>query len=103
MGTRPEVAGEAEAAMREWLCAGSLDASEDEIAAAVNSHLGRARMRRVTSIGRAFNLGFDLFSEGSVDAASARTAGLRAVGIEDVARIGGLYFREGPMITVVVQ
>ena len=82
---------------------GQLDASEDEIAAAVNSSLGRARMRRVTSIGRAFNLGFDFFANGSIGAAATRNAGLRAVSADDVARVSELYFREGPMVTVVVE
>jgi predicted Zn-dependent peptidase len=103
MGTRPELVDQAEPALREWLNMGRLDASEDEIAAAVNSNLGRARMRRVTSIGQAFNLGFDLFAEGSLGAAADRDAGLRAVNVEDVARVSELYFRDGPLVSVVVR
>jgi hypothetical protein len=60
-------------------------------------------MRRVTSIGRAFNLGYDLFSEGTLDADADRSAGLRAVDAEDVARVSERYFAEGPLVSVVVE
>ena len=103
MGTRPPLAEQAEAAMREWITTGRMDVSDDEIAAAVNSNLGRMRMRRVTSIGRAYNLGFDWFSEQSLGADGERSAGLRSVTAADVARASEKYFVEGPMVSVVVK
>jgi predicted Zn-dependent peptidase len=103
MGTRSDVKDEAETALRGWLQCGRIDATADEIAAAVNSSLGRARMRRVTSIGRAFNLGYDLFSEGTLDADADRSAGLRAVDAAAVARVSERYFAEGPSVSVVVE
>ena len=103
MGTRPPMADQAEAAMREWMDAGRMDVTDDEIAAAVNSNLGRMRMRRVTSIGRAFNLGYDWFSQESLTADNDRSVGLRSVTVEDVARVSEKYFVDGPTVTVVVK
>jgi predicted Zn-dependent peptidase len=80
-----------------------LDVSANEVAAAVNSHLGRMRMRRVTSIGRAFNLGYDWFSTGSLEADQARSTGLRAVTPEDVARVSERYFAPAPLVKIVVR
>jgi predicted Zn-dependent peptidase len=103
MGTRPPLADQAEAGMLEYLNAGQMDVSADEIAAAVTSTLGRMRRRRVTSIGRAYNLGYDWYSEESLTAAADRSAGLRSVTAEDVARVTGKYFVDGPTVTVVVK
>ena len=103
MGTRPPLAEQAEAAMREWITTGRMDVSDDEIAAAVNSNLGRMRMRRVTSIGRAYTLGYDWFSEQSLGADGERSEGLRSVTAADVARASEKYFVEGPMVSVVVK
>lgn len=103
IGTRPELSGPAEAALGDWLGADLEDVSADEIAAAVNSHLGRMRMRRVTSVGRAFNLGHEWFSERSIDAAAELGRGLRAVTPEDVIRVSERYFTDAPRVTVVVE
>ena len=103
MGTRPDVAEPAEQAMRGWLGLGRLEVTEDELAAAVNSHLGRMRMRRVTSIGRAFNLGHDWFTEESLTVDQTRSDGMRAVTPADVARVSERYLVEGPLVTVVAR
>jgi hypothetical protein len=61
------------------------------------------RMRRVTSIGRAYNLGYDWFSQGSLGADGERSAGLRSVTVDDVARVSEKYFVDGPTVSVVVK
>lgn len=103
IGTSPELLAQAEPALASWLTAGELDVAEDEVAAAVNSHLGRMRMRRVTSIGRAFNLGYDWFSTGSLTADQARSQGLRAVTPSDVARVSARYLQPAPLVRVIVR
>jgi predicted Zn-dependent peptidase len=103
MGTRPPLAEQAEAAMLEHFNAGRLEVTEDDIAAAVNSNLGRQRMRRVTSIGRAYNLGFEWYADESLTAADDRSTGLRAVTVDDVARVSETYFVDGPTVSVVVK
>lgn len=103
MGTRPPLAEQAADAMLEYLNAGRMDVSADEIAAAVNSNLGRQRMRRVTSIGRAYNLGYEWYADASLTAMADRSAGLRAVTVEDVARVSEKYLVDGPTVSVVVK
>jgi predicted Zn-dependent peptidase len=103
MGTRPELAEQAEAAMRDWLDVGRIEVTDDQLAAAVNSHLGRMRMRRVTSIGRAFNLGYDWFTEESLNVDQARSSGMRAVTPADIARVSQKYFVPGPTVTVMAR
>ncbi|RKZ13412.1 hypothetical protein DRQ32_01670, partial [bacterium] len=73
MGTRPGLVDQAEPALADWLATGALEVSANDVAAAVNSRLGRMRMRRVTSIGQAFNLGHDWFTTASLDVADKRS------------------------------
>jgi len=89
--------------MRDWLDVGRIEVTEDQLAAAVNSHLGRMRMRRVTSIGRAFNLGYDWFTEESLTVDQARSSGMRAVTPADIARVSQKYFVPGPTVTVMAR
>jgi predicted Zn-dependent peptidase len=103
MGTRPPLAEQAEAAMLEYFNGGRLEVTDDAIAAAVNSNLGRQRMRRVTSIGRAYNLGYEWYADESLTAINDRSTGLRAVTVDDVARVSEKYFVDGPTVSVVVK
>jgi zinc protease len=102
-GTRPPLAEQAEAAMLEYFNGGRLEVTDDAIAAAVNSNLGRQRMRRVTSIGRAYNLGYEWYADESLTAINDRSTGLRAVTVDDVARVSEKYFVDGPTVSVVVK
>jgi predicted Zn-dependent peptidase len=103
MGTRPENVGEAEAGMLQYLTGGTLEATPDELEAAVNGHLGRMRMRRVTRLGQAYNLCRDhVFGEG-IDQAQREAEGLRAVGLADVQRAARRYLAAGPTVTVLAR
>lgn len=103
MGTRAENLEEAEAGVRSYLTGGGLDATADEVEKAVNGYLSRMRMRRITSMGRAFNLGVDLFLEGGVDYAAREAAGLASVTPDDVDRVAKRYLVDAPMATVIVR
>lgn len=103
MGTQPENATAAEQAIRDILVSTSFETDPDEIAAVVNRSLGRDRMRRVTSIGKAYNLCSDLAFGGGIDFDRRRSEGLRAVTAEDVSRVWARYFGERPLVAVVVE
>jgi predicted Zn-dependent peptidase len=103
MGTQPQNASQAEVAMRDYLEIGEIETDADEIATVVNRRLGRERMRRVTSIGEAFNLGVDHVFRGSLDHQAERSAALRAVTPQDVARVSDRYLGDGPAAVVVVR
>jgi len=103
MGTRPENAAEAETGMREHFTRGTLGATAEEIETAVNKHLSRTRMRRVTSMGQAFTLGNRLFLEGDMQFDEREAAGLTAVTPEDVERVAGKYLGAGDRVTVIVR
>lgn len=103
MSTQPENAFAAEAAMRDYLAIGELDVTADEIATVVNRRLGRERMRRVTSIGKAYNLAMDYVFEDDLDHRTNSAEALRAVTPEDVARVSAKYLVGGPTAVVVVN
>jgi predicted Zn-dependent peptidase len=103
MGTRPENLEEAEAGVRSYLTRGGLHASDDEVEKAVNGYLSRMRMRRITSMGRAFNLGVDLFLEGGIDYAAREAAGMASVTPDDVDRVATRYLVDAPMVTVIAR
>jgi len=103
MGTRPENLEEAEAGVRAYMTGSGLVANDDEVAKAVNGYLSRMRMRRITSMGRAFNLGVDLFLEGGIDFAAREAAGLSSVTPRDVERVAKSYLVDAPMVTVIVR
>ena len=103
MGTQPENADAAEDAMRDYLRIGELRTDADEIATVVNRRLGRERMRRVTSMGKAYNLAVDLEYEGSLDFERERGAAMRAVTPEDVARVSAQYLVDAPVGVAVVR
>jgi zinc protease len=103
MGTRPENLEEAEAGVRSYMTGSGLVANDDEVEGAVNGYLSRMRMRRVTSMGRAFNLGVDLFLEGGIDFAAREAAGLSSVTPSDVERVAKSYLVDAPMVTVIVR
>ena len=103
MGTRPQNLEEAERGLQQYLECGRLDADPQEIAAWVNRTLGRARMRRVTSIGQAYGLCRDLALEGGIDFPRRRSEGLRSVGPDEVARVSERYLRTSPMVRVLVR
>jgi len=103
IATRPENVEEAEAGLRSYLQSGSLDASADEVETSVNGYLSRMRMRRITSMGQAFNLGQDLFLKGGIDYAQREAAGLSAVTPADVERVAQRYLVDAPMVTVIAR
>ena len=103
MGTQPQNAEAAEQAVREVLTAPTLQTDADEIAAVVNRRLGRERMRRVTSIGKAYNLCTDLTFGGGLDFASRRSQGLRSVTPEAVTRAWERHLGPGPLVTSVAR
>ena len=69
----------------------------------MNRRLGRERMRRVTSMGKAYNLGADFVFEDDVDFRHVRGPAMRPVAPEDVARVSARYLVDGPTATVVVR
>ena len=103
MGTRPENLDEAEAGMRSYLFGADMEATTDEIETAVNGYLSRMRMRRITSMGQAFNVGRDLFLKGGIDYAEREAAGLTSVTAQDVTRVAKRYLIDGPMVTVIAR
>ena len=103
MGTRPENLEEAEAGMRSYLFGNDVEATTDEIETAVNGYLSRMRMRRITSMGQAFNLGRDLFLMDGIDYADREAAGLASVTVEDVKRVAQRYLIDAPMVTVIAR
>jgi len=103
IGTRPENVEEAEAGMRSYLAGNALKATSEEIETAVNGYLSRMRMRRITSMGQAFNLGQDLFLKGGIDYARREAEGLESVTPEDVQRVARLYLVDAPMVTVIAR
>jgi len=103
MGTRPQNLEEAEAGMRTYFCAGTLQTTADEVETAVNKHLSRMRMRRITSMGQAFTLSTDLFLDGDLAEAQMEAKGLAAVTPDDVARVARRYLGDAPTVTVVVR
>jgi predicted Zn-dependent peptidase len=103
MGTRPQNVDEAEAGMSTYFSGGALQVTADEVETAVNKHLSRMRMRRITSMGQAFTLSRDLFLEGDLEHSVKEAQGLASVTPEAVQRAAQRYLGEGPMITVVVR
>jgi zinc protease len=103
MGTRPENLAEAEQGMLSYLTAGKLDATPEAIETAVNKYLALVRMRRITSMGQAFNLSRDLFQYGGIDHAAQEARGLGAVRPADVQRAAERYLGAGPLVTVVAR
>lgn len=103
MGTQPQNAEAAAAAIREIFVSTEFTTTAEEIEAVVHRTLGRERMRRVTSIGKAYNLSSDLVFGGSLDFERRRSEGLRAVSEEDVTRVWGRYFGDRPLVTAVVD
>jgi len=103
MGTRPENLDEAEAGMRSYLFGADMEATTEEIETAVNGYLSRMRMRRITSMGQAFNLGRDLFLKGGIDYAEREATGLTSVTAQDVTRVAKRYLIDGPMVTVIAR
>jgi len=103
MGTRPENLEEAEAGMQSYLAGGKLDVTADEIETAVNKHLSRMRMRRITSMGQAFTLCRDYFLRGGIDYTQREAEGLAAVTREDVHRAAARYLSDAPTITVIAR
>ncbi len=103
MATRPENVEEAETGMRTYFAGGKLEATEDEIETAVNKHLSRMRMRRITSMGQAFTLCRDHFLRGGIDYTQREAEGLAAVTREDVQRAAARYLSDAPAITVIAR
>jgi predicted Zn-dependent peptidase len=103
MGTRPENLEEAESGVRSYLVGSGLEANDGEVEKAVNGYLSRTRMRRITSMGQAFNLGVDLFLNGGIDFAAREAAGLSSVTPADVARVARRYLVDAPMVTVIAR
>ncbi len=103
MGTQPKNLEEAEKSVKQYMVSGDLLVDEDEIATAVNSRLGRMRMRTMTSMGQAFTLCRNAFLEGELDATRKEATGLAKVGIEDVARAARRYLGEGPLVVVIAR
>ncbi len=103
MGTQPQNASQAEVAVRDYLEIGEIETDTEEIATVVNRRLGRERMRRVTSMGEAFNLGVDHVFHGSLEYQEERSAALRGVTPTDVARVSARYLGDGPAAVVVVR
>ncbi|HZM17510.1 MAG TPA: insulinase family protein [Candidatus Krumholzibacteria bacterium] len=103
MGTRPENLAEAEKGMLDYITAGKLQAAPDAIETAVNKYLALVRMRRITSMGQAFNLSRDLFQCGGIDYAEREAKGLMAVRPEDVERAAQRYLGPGPLVTVIAR
>ena len=103
MGTRPENLAEAEKGMLDYITAGKLQAAPDAIETAVNKYLALMRMRRITSMGQAFNLSRDLFQFGGIDYAAREAKGLAAVRPEDVERAAQRYLGTGPLVTVIAR
>jgi predicted Zn-dependent peptidase len=103
IGTRPENLEEAEAGMLSYVLDGRMEASAEEVETAVNGYLSRMRMRRITSMGQAFNLGQDFFLKGGIDYASREAKGLSAVTPQDVERVSERYLVEAPMVTVIAR
>ncbi len=103
MGTRPENLTEAVTGLRSYFAGGELDVNDDEIEIAVNRQLSRMRMRRVTSMGQAYNLNHNLFQYGDILYADQSAAGLAGVTPEDVKRASGRYLSDGPTVTVVAR
>ncbi len=103
MGTRPGNVAEAEEGMLAYFAGGDLNATPDEIETAVNKYLARMRMRRVTSMGQAFNLGVDLFLHGDIGYGAEEAKGMAAVTPEDVNRVANHYLGAGPMVTVIAE
>ncbi len=103
MGTQPKNLEEAESAMRDYMIAKTLEVSEEEIETAVNSRLGRLRMRTMTSMGQAFALCRDDFLHDSIDYSAQEAEGLRSVGPSDVQNAARNYLGDGPMLTVIAK
>jgi predicted Zn-dependent peptidase len=103
MGTRPENIAEALEGMRSHLTPGELWATPDEIETAVNKYLSRIRMRRMTSMGQAFNLSRDLFMGRGIDHADREVQGLAAIKPADVNRAAERYLSEGPIVTLIAR
>lgn len=103
MGTRPENLAEAEKGMLDYITAGKLQAAPDAIETTVNKYLALMRMRRITSMGQAFNLSRDLFQFGGIDYAEREAKGLAAVRPEDVERAAQRYLGPGPLVTVIAR
>lgn len=103
MGTRPENLAEAEEGMRSYLLGKELETTGEEIETTVNGYLSRMRMRRITSMGQAFQIGRDLFLDQGIDYEERQTAGLESVTPEDVKRAARRYFSDGPMVTVIAR
>jgi predicted Zn-dependent peptidase len=103
MGTRPENLAEAEAGMRSYLLGSDMEATTEEIETAVSGYLSRMRMRRITSMGQAFNLGRDLFLNDGIDYAEREAAGLTSVTAQDIKRVAKRYLVDAPMVTVIAR
>jgi predicted Zn-dependent peptidase len=103
MATRPENLEEAETGMLLYFASGELAATPEQIETAVNKHLSRMRMRRITSMGQAFTLSRDLFLHGDLEYADREARGLAAVTPQDVQRVAQRYLSDGPMVTVIVR
>jgi len=103
MGTQAKNLEEAEGAMKDYIFVKSLEVSEEEIETAVNSRLGRLRMRSMTSMGQAFALCRDDYLQGSIDYSAREAQGLRAVTPTEVRAAARDYLKEGPLVTVIAK
>jgi predicted Zn-dependent peptidase len=103
MATRPENLEEAEAGMRSYLLGNGLEATTKEVETAISGYLSRMRMRRITSMGQAFNLGRDLFLKSGIDYSEREAAGLASITAQDVKRVAKQYLIDAPMVTVIAR
>lgn len=103
MATRPENLAEAEAGMRSYFARGEFETTADEVETAVNKHLSRMRMRRITSMGQAFTLSRDLVQCGGIDFSEREAKGMASVTPADVKRVAARYLSAGPTVTVIAR
>ncbi len=89
--------------MKDYMIVKSLQVSPEEIETAVNSRLGRLRMRTMTSMGQAFALSRDAYLEGGIGFSAEEAEGLRAVKPVAVGNAATYYLEVGPLITVIAK
>jgi predicted Zn-dependent peptidase len=121
MGTRPENLPRAEAGLDAGIHGlAATEVTAEEVTKVVKTHIGRLRMRRVSRINQAMNLGLDALwappgagpgavaggggaaGNGAGGAGSA-SSGLTSVTAADVRRVAAAYLAPAPLITAVAR